>query len=79
MWLARKRGPLGPLLSSVLSLSLSLVADVPTLPANFEQDAWSRISRAIQAIHSQSPLADVKEGLYRVSTSCREGKRGETS
>ncbi|KAI9230653.1 MAG: Cullin [Piptocephalis tieghemiana] len=39
--------------------------DVPTLPANFEQDAWSRISRAIQAIHSQSPLADVKEGLYR--------------
>ncbi|RKP12246.1 Cullin repeat-like-containing domain protein [Piptocephalis cylindrospora] len=42
---------------------------VPTLPESFEEEAWARISRAIHAIHTQIPLSDVKEGLYRLCES----------
>eukprot|EP00019_Armaparvus_languidus_P011804 CAMPEP_0168581556 /NCGR_PEP_ID=MMETSP0420-20121227/1481_1 /TAXON_ID=498008 /ORGANISM="Pessonella sp." /LENGTH=764 /DNA_ID=CAMNT_0008615923 /DNA_START=104 /DNA_END=2395 /DNA_ORIENTATION=+ len=47
----------------------------PTLPEDFEQSSWSRLSNAIDAIHNSTAVKDSLEQLYSlVETLCTQGK-----
>lgn len=48
-------------------LTIKPFASTPTLPPDFEEHAWDRLQRAVEAVIAEKAIDISKEELYRVS------------
>ena len=47
-------------------LTIKPFSRTPTLPTNFEDEAWGRLKRAVEAVIAEQAIDISKEELYRV-------------
>ena len=48
-------------------LTIKPFSSTPTLPPDFEEQAWDRLKRAVEAVIAEKAIDISKEELYRVS------------
>ena len=48
---------------------LTFETDKPKLPDSFEEDTWSKLKLCIKAVHTETPVGQSFEELYKVLTS----------
>ncbi|GFH16839.1 CULLIN_2 domain-containing protein [Haematococcus lacustris] len=56
------QAPAGP--ANVKKLVIKPLKSKPELPANFEEETWSKLRQAVQAINAKQPVSCSLEELY---------------